>query len=180
MSEKISITKISVKDSKPEIYFDQLDKDEMHWNEMGGKYRGFIHNDLQQSLDNLRIHLALLSELVSYDQVKNITTPKPELIKKFHVNGFSLSGEDDKLRVVITGTHEVLHGSQTLNTPTIWLNSKADDAYKFLKDLNAKIARVQQEAISFLDGSKRGTDPQQSLFENNNGVLKEVPAEAEA
>lgn len=179
MEETIQITKISVKDGRPEILFTQLDYDKMHWNKLGGEFKSFIHPDLRQALDNLKIHLALLSDLVGYDQVKTISTPKADLIKNFHINGFSLTGEDDKLRVVITGTHDVLHGSQTLNTPTIWLNSKADDAYKHLKDLKAKIERVQTEAISFLDGTKRGTDPQQSLFDSNNGVQKAEVEETE-
>jgi hypothetical protein len=78
-----------------------------------------------------------------------------------------------------TGTRKVPHGSITINTPAIYLESESDNAYQFLDDLKEKIERVEAEAIAYLKGEKRGSDPQQALNFESNGNEKSGPVAEE-
>jgi hypothetical protein len=137
--ENIQIKKVSVKDGKPSFAYDKEDPVSKKWFPVGGESHPDdpIHADFQTALNNLRIHLAILSVAV-----------RP-------------------------------HGSITINTPAIYLESESDNAYQFLDDLKEKIERVEAEAIAYLKGEKRGSDPQQALNFESNGNEKSGPVAEE-
>lgn len=127
-----------------------------------------VHKDLTQSFQNLAIHLVILTGFVSTKQVKNIETPKPELIEGVHVNGISVKSGDDP-GVVISGhrIHPDSGKAVILNTPFTRLNEGDETAYKFVEDLQEKLDRAVKETSAYEDGTKLGDDPQLTMFDDN-------------
>lgn len=124
-----------------------------------------VHKDLIQSFQNLAIHLAILTGYVSVKQVKNIETPKPELVDGFWVNSISVKGGDDP-GAVISG-HRILENGKAviLNTPFQRFEEGEETAYKFTEDFVDKIERAEKETNYFVDGTKKGDDAQLGLFD---------------
>lgn len=122
------------------------------------------HADLLQSYENLRVHFALLTGYIGIKQVKKIETPPEELIESFSVHSISVKSGDDP-GVVITGQKTLEDGKKvTVNTPfTRFGESDEAKGYRYIDDLIDKIDRANQEQTAYLDGSKKGDDPQQTL-----------------
>lgn len=123
-----------------------------------------VHADLVQAFQNLAIHLAILTGYVSVKQVKNVETPKPELVDGYWINSLSVKSGDDP-GVVISG-HKVLETGKAviLNTPFQRFEEGEESAYKFTDDLVDKIERAEKEVNAYVDGTKKGDDPQLGLF----------------
>jgi hypothetical protein len=134
-----------------------------------------VHPDLLQAFANLRIHLAILTGYVSVKQVKNIETPKDELIETFFVKGISIKTGDD-YGLVISGHHTLENGKAViLNTPFTRFEEGEESAYKYIDDLADKVQRAETEIDAYLAGEKVGADPQGNLFEGQgNGQTKEL------
>lgn len=115
-----------------------------------------VHGDLKTAMDNLRVHLALLTTDHYYAAVSNIETPPETLTDKFVVNGYSLGKNAENPGVVISG-HFILNGGKVviLNTPFTLLNEAQETGYKYLEDLQAKLDRLDEEVRDYLFESKR-------------------------
>jgi hypothetical protein len=175
--QNMQIKWVSVKDSIPEISYQKRDIDQMHWTKIDESYKSIVHPDFIQALKNLRPHLAILTGYMNPALIKQIDSIKEDAVDDFYVHGLSIGGKDDDPGVTVSG-HRItpLGKAVTLNTP-FYRFSEDEKSYKFIKDFVDKVKRViDVEAPAFVDGTKRGTDPQQSLFDNNNGVEKK-PAE---
>lgn len=134
-----------------------------------------VHPDLVQSFKNMRIHLGILCGYIAAKTVKNIETPKDELIESFHVKGISVKSGDDP-GIVISG-HRILENGKAviLNTPFTRFEEGEESAYKFVEDLLAKCERAEVEVNAYVDGTKKGEDVQKAIEfpeapQGNNGV----------
>lgn len=124
-----------------------------------------VHADLIQSYQNLAIHFAILTGYVQPKQVKNIKTPDPKLTEGFWINGLSVKSGDDP-GVIISGHRKLENGKAViLNTPFQRLQEGEETAYKYQDDLNDKLERAEEEISAFIDGTKKGDDPQMGLFD---------------
>jgi hypothetical protein len=153
----------------------------MHWTPFDdGPFKTPVHADLIQALKNLRPHYAMLAGYINPATVRDIKNIKEDAVDNFHVHAVSIAGKEDDPGVTLSGHYNTPLGKpHNFNTP-FYRFSEDEKNYKFIKDLVAKVKRVMEvEAVAYFDGTKRGTDPQQSLFENNNGVQKTEPASEE-
>lgn len=137
-----------------------------------------IHPDLKQSFDNLVIHLAVLSGCIPAKSVKDISLPPENLIEGFNVTSFS-TGKDNE-GIVISGSRKLANGkSFNFNTPYYLFEEKEESRYVFMDDLIEKLNRCRSEISSFIDGKKRGSEAQLSLFEGKKPVKNIQVAEPE-
>lgn len=134
-----------------------------------------IHDDFRQSLNNLAIHFAILCGVVPEKQVKNIETPKAELIQDISINGFTRNGKENE-KITITGTRKVPFGSTTLNSPVQNLLNDSENSYSFMSDLDSKIERCVEEGVKYLTGEKRSA----ALLAFGEGQENGQPKEEEA
>lgn len=136
------------------------------------------HEDLSQSFENLAIHLAICCGYRRANQVKQIETPPVELTEGFHVTSFSIAGDDDNPGFVISG-HRILPDGKAviLNTPFRRFEEDEKTQYIFIEDLKEKLQRIDKELRAYMDGSKRGVDPQGKL--NFDKAPENVTAETD-
>lgn len=133
------------------------------------------HPDLKQAFRNIRIHLALMAGMVALKDVKNIELPKDEIIDAFHVHGYGITGNEDDPGVYISG-HVILSNKKAFNftTPFYRINENEETRYKYMDDLMAKLDRLDTEIHAYVDGTKRGIDPQGNLFEGQPEAITNV------
>lgn len=136
-----------------------------------------IHQDLQQAIDALAIHLACMTFYVKGSQVEDIAMPAPELSEKFHVNGYSIGGDDDNPGIVISGHHIGPNGlAVILNTPFRKFNESPASRYEFMDDLVARVNVIEEEVGQYLNGDKRGEAAAPELpFDDKVTKMKVVP-----
>jgi hypothetical protein len=120
-----------------------------------------MHPDLNKKFGEFRIHLALLCDYVSTQQLKSLEKYNKELVEKFHVSSISIKPDEG---VVITG-HKItkLKKAVILNTPFTLFNQDEKTAYSYQKELSDLVEDFIKEVLEYLDGSKKGEDPQQSF-----------------
>lgn len=133
-----------------------------------------IHSDLAEAIKRLAIHLAVITGYVKVNQVEDIAMPAPELTDQFHVNGYSMGGEEDQGTdgIVISG-HRTEGGHATiLNTPFRKFGENPASRYAFMDDLVACVNVIEDEIAQYLNGEKRGTPTQPELFEKPETATK--------
>ena len=138
-------------------------------------YKDLPHEDLRNAFNDLSVHAALLFELISSDEIKNISSPEHSILAVLTVTGFSFSG-DDKNMVVLTGQKTFKNGKVGhFNTPV--LNLEDDEGYAFTLDLSEKLDAAREEVIKYL-GGKAAADPQLSMdFEEPVTSMQVLPEE---
>lgn len=126
-------------------------------------HKAIIHKDLKKAINGLGIHLAIMTGYVNSNDVE-IIKPDPKQSEKFHVNGYSLGGDDDNAGIVISGHHILNNGlAVILNTPFSRFDIDPKSRYVFMDDLQKRVADIEAEIGEYLDGNKRGEPVQQEL-----------------
>lgn len=128
------------------------------------------HNDLVKAISRLNHHLA-----VRCDQIESSEFECSDMVDEFIIaRGYSLSGADDELRIVIKGHRKIKDGGAfSFNAPVIWLNQEDEEKqYIFLDDLKEKLKRIEAEAMAYLFEGKKYEDPQLSLNMPDGKVTK--------
>lgn len=127
-------------------------------------HKAIIHKDLQAALDVLAIHLAVSCNYVKARQVKDIASGERELAEKFHINGYSIGGDDENPGIMILGHHTCPDGlAVILNSPFRKIDVAPESRYTFMDDLVARVEVIESEINQYLDGSKRGESTQGTL-----------------
>lgn len=128
--------------------------------------RSPLHKDFEQALDNIRVHFALLSGGLKRKDVLNVKSVAPELVEEFHVHGYSFGGGDDKDLGISMSGHRMLegdHASPGYSTRFALFEEAPDTRYVHMDHLQKCLARLDEEARAYLDGTKRGAGAQTSL-----------------
>jgi hypothetical protein len=146
---------------------------------VGGEvFTDIPHPDLKKSFDALVIHFALMTGQIPVKSVKDIANVKEELIEGFRVASFSIGGEREG--VTITGTRLLWNGKAfNSNTPYYLFEESEQNRYTFMDELIEALARVDEELKKYMDGTKRGTDGQLTMFAETPPVTKIQIAEPE-
>ena len=122
-----------------------------------------VHPDCRNAFKALAIHLGLLCDYISTQQVKDISKYSTDLVDKFIVTGVSIGGADEERGIVLTGRKVTKSGKHViLNSPFTRLEEAEGTAYRYVDDLNEKVQTVIEEAKAYMAG-KRGEDPQGTL-----------------
>lgn len=112
-----------------------------------------IHDDLRTAMEKLKVHLALLCELIEYTDIKDIDRPEHPILEKLSIKGISMGGDDDHEGVTIIGSRR-LRGNKVLNliSPFQKFNDDTPESYAHDTDLYAKVADVINEIELYIDG----------------------------
>lgn len=137
----------------------------------GEVFDAIPHPDLKKSFDALVIHFALMTGQVPVKSVKDITNVKEDLIEGFRVASFSIGGEREG--VTITGTRLLWNGKAfNSNTPYYLFEESEQNRYTFMDELIEALERLDDELKKYMDGTKRGTDGQLTMFADAPPVTK--------
>lgn len=129
------------------------------------------HPDLKKSFEALVIHFALMTGQVPVKSVKDIINVKEDLIEGFRVASFSIGGEREG--VTITGTRLLWNGKAfNSNTPYYLFEESEQNRYTFMDELIEALERLDDELKKYMDGTKRGTDGQLTMFADAPPVTK--------
>lgn len=143
----------------------------------GEKHDDFLHPDLIAAFGKLRIHYACACGYIKPDQIENIKTPDEEFVEMFRVNQFILGKDEDDPSVKLTGGIWVPWMDRDyIGSNSQHIRFEHAEGYRYKKELKKAIDRCSKEIQSYLDGSKRGEDPQQALPFGENGKVEEPAA----
>lgn len=122
-------------------------------------YSAAVHPDLKEAFRRLNIHLGLVSEYISSNQVEDIDHPEAELVEKFQVN--SVTFLPDEQGIKISGTVSLSdERKMSLAPPSVkW---DADPAYGYSSEL-AEISELLMTEIQGYLAGKHAPEPQQEL-----------------
>lgn len=135
-----------------------------------------IHPDLQKLFDKLKpimarvYHLSFFRSLLetpdfnaTKEQCELAETAFSEVLKKLDVTGISLSGKDDNVGVVLTGTFTA-DSNQKMAINSHRMKFK-DSRYGFEEEMEEIIGEIESEVYQFLF---KGKKCQMELFENED------------
>lgn len=136
-------------------------------------HKAIIHKDLQDGVDALGLHLAIMTGYISSNVIEDIAAPDLKLAEKFHVNGYSIGGDDDNQGIVISGYHILRNGlAVILNTPFSRFEVAPESRYVYMDDLMARVTNIEKEISLYLSGEKRGTPAQGEMDFKEEKVTK--------
>lgn len=127
-------------------------------------YDNVPHPDLINAVQALKPHLAILC-----GQIKPSEANKADL-DSFKVNGYHIGGKEEDEGIKIVGGMTGPYGYVPLNTPFLRLESQ-DSTYSLLADLKEKVAVIDSEAASFMNGEKLA---QPSMFPEERDKVKKI------
>jgi hypothetical protein len=158
----IMIEKVKVEDQNfLTVSYSKIESDGSTSNHSGVTFEGrWMHPDTRALFLDLRIHLALICEFISVQQLKNIETYNEKLVDAFTVLSVNIK---DGEGVTLTGYKKLKRGPWNFNSLFTRFNDDQDNSYRYAAELEDLVLRLQQETIKYLDGTKVGKNPQGSL-----------------
>lgn len=123
-----------------------------------------VHQDLTDAWTALSIHWLILTGYAAASAVTDISDVPAELIEGVHVKGFSFGGEDKAEGIILSG-HRILKNKKAVivNTPFTRFEEKDDSRYQWMDDLINCLDTLRSEVVAYMNGTKRGENPQQEL-----------------
>lgn len=134
-----------------------------------------IHPDLQKLFDNLKpimarvYHLSFFRSLLETPEFKATKNQKEiaekafeEILSKINVTGFSMSGKDDNVGIVLTGTFTAdSNQKMAINSHRMKFS---DERYGFEEEMESIVGDIEREVYAFLFKNKRA---QLELFDEH-------------
>lgn len=135
-------------------------------------HKAIVHNDLYNAVQALAVHLAIMAFHVKDNEVEDIAMPDPARFKDFSCGSYSISGEEEKRGIIISGTLRKGGKAHNFNTPFYRFEEPDSGRYAFMGDLEARLRVIETEVIAYLDGVKSGEAIQPELGEGGAPVTK--------
>ena len=128
------------------------------------------HADFTKAVGRLNHHIAILIDKIPNDKFEDDEKVDEIMVAR----GFSLSGNEDELRVTLKGYQKTSRGGAfQINTPVVYLQTKDENkAYYFIDDLKEKLKRIAMEARLYIFSAKKFEDPQLSLNMPGDPITK--------
>ena len=126
-------------------------------------HKAIVHNDLYNAVQALAVHLAIMAFHVKENEVEDIAMPDANRFKDFSCGSYSISGDDEKRGIIISGTLRKGGKAHNFNTPFYRFEEPDAGSYSFMGDLEARLCTIENEVIQYLDGVKRGEPAQGEL-----------------
>lgn len=125
-----------------------------------------IHPDLQKLFYNLKpimarvYHLSFFRSLLETPEFKATNNQKEiaekafeEILSKINVTGFSMSGKDDNVGIVLTGTFTAdSNQKMAINSHRMKFS---DERYGFEEEMESIVGDIEREVYAFLFKNKR-------------------------
>lgn len=141
-----------------------------------GNCENLCHNDFTKSVKRLNHHIAVLTDKIGNDNFEN----SEEIDEIMVARGYSISGNEDELRITLKGYQKTKRGGVfQINTPILYLETEDEDKqYYFIEDLKEKIKRIELEARLYIFQGKKFEDPQLSLNMPESPAKEKGPTKA--
>lgn len=161
-TEHLQIKKVKLtKQGRLEIKYIKKEADNSS-SEVEEKHSSKAHKDFTDALDKMRIHLAMLFGFMKPTEVKDPVSYMTG-VGDYHVQSFSIGGEDEDQGIVISGYRILPSGKAAiLNTPFTRFNEDEATRYKHMDALLKVVAEVREETVKYM-GGKFEEDAQLSL-----------------
>jgi hypothetical protein len=135
------------------------------------KGQGIVHDDMPDAFQKLNVHLACIDDVFKHSDVDFTSIRKVEnnpLTTLYVVNGFKVSGSDDRESVVLEGEKQInCSGNRiALKTPKIPMDSLS--SYKWYNELKEAVDECRKEVELYMNG--KCTPPEEDLG-NSKGTL---------
>lgn len=118
------------------------------------------HADFTKAVGRLNYHIAFMIDKIESDDFETL-----DISEIIVARGFSLSGNEDELRVTLKGYQKTKRGGTfQINTPVTYLETEDENkAYFFIDDLKEKLKKIALQARKYIFEGKKAEDPQLSL-----------------
>lgn len=161
LREQAKITKASVKDDLCNYDY-EITQGACVGDKLSRKGGSSIHNDLIDSLNKLRPHLAILNDY--FEDSSDLEKCSEDVLDKFFVAGFKVSGSDNE-GYEIYGTRIVTHGDVGADTPKITISNN----YEHFNHLQTSIRACQDEVLQYMNGKAAPVAEQVTMEFEDNG-----------
>ncbi|HEX7906254.1 MAG TPA: hypothetical protein VF487_20410 [Chitinophagaceae bacterium] len=136
-----------------------------------------VHDDMKLSFKNLNVHLAVICEEISPNEIDIDNLPdinnetlkgkEKQLAKRidsFAVSAFKIDGTGENEGVVLIGTKKLSSGDYLkLEAPKV----KWSENYDFIQELMADVSECKNEVEEYMNGKTAPKMVQQDLFDDN-------------
>jgi len=122
-------------------------------------YSAAVHPDLKEAFRRLNIHLGMVSEYLTSQNVKDIDRPDTDLIDKFPVNSIMFLPDEQGIKIsgsVVLSTEKKM----SLAPPAVKWDD--DPSYGYSSELAEIAELLMTELQAYLSG-KHAPEPQQEL-----------------
>jgi len=129
----------------------------------------YAHDGMFNAFSNLNIHLAIIDDAfkISGIEVTSLDALEEHAItENYHVNKFSVSGENEDESIVIEGEKWVTTGSITIASPKIKTKSSN---YPFFEELREAIENCRSEVEAYMNGKSAPKAEQAEFDFSSNG-----------
>jgi hypothetical protein len=171
VNPKLIITKVKILKEEVIFGFSKIEKDATTTICPAETHKSIPHPDFRQAMQAMAVHLGLLCDYLSTQQIKDIDKYDPELVEKFVVTGISLRAKQDNEGIVLMGRKITKRDSSvTLNSPFTRFEENEETAYRYIDHLMGLKEILIDEAHQYLAG-KHGEEAQRELVfpEGENG-----------
>lgn len=117
-----------------------------------------VHDDMKEAFQKMHKHFALLCDEIEIKGAKDIDKWSDKKLEKFFVEGFTITGSDEKEAISISGYKLSKYGTVYLDSPAVSLSSKQ---YPFMTDLAGDLQACLHEVEEYLFNGKRADDPEE-------------------
>lgn len=110
-----------------------------------------IHDELKASLDNLKVHFALITEAIKVSKTQSFEgIVSLQEMEGFEVTGFEVKKSGDNFGVIILG-HRKLQDNRTVKFTTPFINFDIEISdYNHIEDLIKSVDIAKQEVIEYM------------------------------
>jgi hypothetical protein len=188
--EKFSLSKVKLlKDGGLDVHYEvtEVVGNESYTNKYHVESAKDIHPDLRDCFDRLRPIMGRIFNITSFLSMVETSDFKAtkkqselsrdfadEMLKNIEVRGVSFSGQDDNVRVVLTGLFTVSNNQKTaINSPCLKFNT---ETFGFEEELEEIAADIENEVYAFLFKGKKA---QLELFGADGEPAPDLVAEPE-
>ena len=130
-----------------------------------------IHDELKASLDNLKVHFALITEAVKVSKTQSFEgIASLQEMEGLEVTGLEVKKSGDNFGVIILG-HRKLQDDRTVKftTPFINFNVEISDS-EHIEDLIESVDIAKQEAIEYINGKFKSQGTKVGVFDTTQEI----------
>jgi len=153
----IIIDKVKIEDQNfLTVSYSKIESDGSTSNHSGVTFEGrWIHPDTRILFLDLRIHLALINEFISVQQLKSITSYKEDLVDKFNVVAVNIKQDEG---VTLTGYKRLKRGAFNFNSLFTRFSDDKETAYRYIDELKTLVEKLQEDTVKYLENDAFGEE----------------------
>lgn len=172
MSKK-TIKKVKLNGGGLEVTFSEYNDANDYTNDIALKCPQIIHKDLQEAIDKLKSHVAIMCEFPEKELIKSYSIDDmASAIDNIIITGFTTGGSDESAGACIIG-QRILSSGKVLNVVTPFMQF-TDEEYSYAGELELAIEGCEYEVLQYLDEDKFGVKQLDLDFDEPDSIDKQI------